>query len=392
MLIIPYNVFKTPTTNLTVFSIVEHFRLSPWASEKIAEYEKLFKYFGIRPFTEVLNKLAQVTEPHMLMRRGIVFGHRDFEKVIEALRRGKQFTILTGLMPSGKMHFGHKMVIDQVIYYQRLGAEIFIVVADAEAYAVRKLNRREIINTAINEYIANYLALGLETRRLHIYFQTNYRKEYYRLIQLFSRKVTMAELRAIYGEDLEPGKIIAIFTQLADILHPELPEFGGFKTVLVPVGADQDPHLRLARDVADRYSELGFERPAATYHKFMTGLDGGKMSSSRPESYIALTEPPELASKKILRSLTGGRATAKEQRELGGQPEKCPVFEMLSYHLIKDDNELMSVYNECKSGKLLCGECKLRAKELLVKFLEEHQERLERVKDLAKQIVERPNF
>ena len=371
---------------------MERFHLSPWALEKIEEYEKLFKYFGIKPFSEVLGELAKITEPHMLMRRGIVFGHRDFEKVINALRRHEKFAILTGLMPSGRMHFGHKMVIDQVIYYQKLGAEIFIVIADAEAYAVRRLSRKEIVSSAIDEYIANYLALGLSTKNLHIYFQTNYRTEYYRLIQLFSRKVTMSELRAIYGEDLEPGKIIAVFTQLADILHPQLPEFGGFKTVLVPVGADQDPHLRLSRDVADRFSELGFERPAATYHKLMTGLDGGKMSSSRPESYIALTDPIDVAAKKIMKSLTGGRATAKEQRELGGQPEKCPVFEMLSYHLVKDDRELRRIYEDCKSGKLLCGECKLRAKELLIKFLEEHQKRLSKVRDLARQIVEVPSF
>jgi len=375
-----------------VSPIVERFHLSPWALEKIEEYEKLFKYFGIKPFSEVLGELAKITEPHMLMRRGIVFGHRDFEKVINALRRHEKFAILTGLMPSGRMHFGHKMLIDQVIYYQKLGAEIFIVIADAEAYAVRRLSRKEIVSSAIDEYIANYLALGLSTKNLHIYFQTNYRTEYYRLIQLFSRKVTMSELRAIYGEDLEPGKIIAVFTQLADILHPQLPEFGGFKTVLVPVGADQDPHLRLSRDVADRFSELGFERPAATYHKLMTGLDGGKMSSSRPESYIALTDPIDVAAKKIMKSLTGGRATAKEQRELGGQPEKCPVFEMLSYHLVKDDRELRRIYEDCKSGKLLCGECKLRAKELLIKFLEEHQKRLSKVRDLARQIVEVPSF
>ncbi len=376
-----------------VLPIVE-FRIDPWGAEVIREYDKLFKYFGIRPFKEVLNELAKITEPHLLMRRGIVFGHRDFEKVLEAVKKGERFAIVTGLMPSGKMHFGHKMLIDQIIFYQqKLGARIFLTIADAEAYAVRRLSRKELVDYAINEFVANYLALGLRTKDLTIYFQTNYRKEYYRLIQLFSRKVTMAEMTAAYGENIEPGKIIASLSQMADILHPQLEVFGGYKTVLVPVGADQDPHLRLTRDIADRFSaELGLERPASTYHRFITGLDGGKMSSSRPESYVALTDPPEEAGRKIMRSLTGGRATAEEQRRLGGRPEVCPVYEMHAYHLIQDDRELEKIYTDCKSGRMLCGECKLIAKERLVKFLEEHQSKLDRAREVAREIVEVPEF
>jgi len=369
------------------------FRLDPWSSEMIREYDKLFKYFGIKPFKEVLPELRKVAEPHHLMRRGIVFGHRDFEKVIDALRSGKRFAVLTGLMPSGRMHFGHKMVIDQVIYYQKLGAEIFIAIADIEAYAVRKIGRRDVINYAVNEYVANYLALGLRRERLHIYFQSNYAKEYYRLLQMFSRKVTMAELRDIYGEDVGPSKIMSVLTQMADILHPQLKHFGGFDVVLVPVGPDQDPHLRLSRDVADRYaSELGLKRPASTYHRFMTGLLGGKMSSSKPESYIALTDDPDVAVAKLMKALTGGRPTAAEQRKLGGEPEKCPVYEMLSYHLITDDKELEKVYTRCRSGEMLCGQCKREAAERLRKFLEEHQRRLEKARDVVDKVVDVPDF
>ena len=369
------------------------FRIDPWSSEIIREYDKLFKFFGIKPFKDVLKSLSRFAEPHMLMRRGIVFGHRDFEEVIKALEDRERFAILTGLMPSGRMHLGHKMVIDQVIYYQKLGAEIFITIADAEAYAVRKLGRSELIKTAVDDYVANYLALGLSDRNLHIYFQTNYSREYYRLIQMFSRKVTMAEFRALYGEDVDPGKIMAVLTQAADILHPQLKHFGGFKVVLVPVGADQDPHLRLSRDIADRFSnELGLRRPASTYHRFMTGLDGGKMSSSRPESYIALTDDSEEAGEKIMRSLTGGQATAEEQKKMGGRPERCPVYEVNAYHLVSDDRELENMYWDCRTGKILCGECKAKTREKLIRFLVSHQAKLKSARELAHKIVEVPDF
>ena len=379
--------------SLQVLPIVA-LRIDPWSSTTIKEYEKLFAYFGIKPFKEVLPELSEVAEPHPLMRRGVVFGHRDFENFLQVIKSGGKAAILTGLMPSGRMHLGHKMVIDQLVYYQKvLNADVFVAIADVEAYAVRKKSRKEVIETALNEYIPNYLALGLDPEKTVIYFQSNYRLEYYRLIQLFSRKVTLAEMQAIYGQDLGPAKILSALTQAADILHPYLNEFGGYDIVLVPVGADQDPHLRLARDIADRYSsDIRLGRPASTYHRLMTGLTGGKMSSSRPESYIALTDPPEEAVKKVMKSLTGGRATAEEQRKLGGEPQKCPIFELNAYHLISDDNELRKLYEDCVSGRILCGRCKKETAEKLKEFLKEHQERLNSVKDLVKEVVKPPTF
>lgn len=366
-------------------------RIDPWGSTLIRQYDRLFKVFGIRPFTEVLRYFEN---PHPLMRRGVIFGHRDFDNVMEAFKAGKKVALLTGLMPSGKFHFGHKLLFDQIIYYQRLGIDIIIAIADIEAYVVRKVPRKQLIQTALEEYIANAIALGLEKRpNLRIYFQSNMDAPYYRLMQMLSQKVTMAELEAIYGE-LAPGKIVSVLTQAADILHPMLKEYGGYDHVFVPVGPDQDPHIRFSRDLADRFErELGLKRPASTYHRMMMGLDGGmKMSSSRPETAIFLTDPPEVAVWKIKRAYTGGRPTVEEQRKLGGIPEKCSIYEMYVYHLIMDDSKLKEVYQKCVRGQLLCGEDKDMAAEMLVKWLEEHQKRLEKARDRVSEFVEVPSF
>ncbi len=363
-------------------------RIDPWGHETIKEYEKLFEYFGIKPFREVL---PLIDKPHHLMTRGVIFGHRDFEKFWELYKENRKVAILTGLMPSGKFHVGHKVLMDQLVYYQNLGIDVYVVVADAEAYAVRKIPRRDVIDIGINEYIANAIALGLDPKKTKFYFQTNQDPRYYRLIQMISRKVTFNELEAIYG-GLEPSKIIAVLTQVVDVTFLTHKCFGGYECVLVPVGADQDPHLRLARDVAERFSELGLKPPASTYHRFMTGLNGGKMSSSRPDSAIFLSDPIEVAKRKVFKALTGGRATAEEQRKLGGQPEKCTVFELYAYHLIKDDNELKKIYDSCKLGLVLCGECKRRAAELLVKWLSDHQEKLEKAREIAKSLNIEPDF
>ncbi|GAG78677.1 unnamed protein product, partial [marine sediment metagenome] len=35
--------------------------------------------------------------------------------------------------------------------------------------------------------------------------------------------------------------------------HVQLEKYGGVKPVLVPVGVDQDPHIRLSRDIAQSH-------------------------------------------------------------------------------------------------------------------------------------------
>ena len=44
---------------------------------------------------------------------------------------------------------------------------------------------------------------------------------------------------------------MAALTQVADVTFLTHPEMGDYEAVLVPVGADQDPHLRLARDLVE---------------------------------------------------------------------------------------------------------------------------------------------
>ncbi len=363
-------------------------RLDPWGHFAIESYEKLFKQFGIEPIDNILDKLPR---RHRYFSRKIVFGHRDLGRWIEAYKRGGRVAVLTGFMPSGHVHLGHLMVFEELRYYQELGVPVNIAIADAEAYAVRRIPRRKLFEYA-REYIAYLYAVGVKPEKTRIYFQTNSDTVYYRLIQLFSRKITMAEMQAIYG-DLEPSKIVAAFTQAADILHLQLPEYGGYKYVLVPVGADQDPHIRLARDIADRFkNELGFERPSSTYHKFIRGLDGNKMSSSKPEYAIFLSDDDATIRSKIMKALTGGRVTAEEQKRLGGEPWKCTVYELYMYHLYPSDEELLKLYEDCIRGRILCGEDKKRAVKLVTDLVRELREKAMEYSDVVEDYVKFPSF
>jgi tryptophanyl-tRNA synthetase len=136
------------------------------------------------------------------------------------------------------------------------------------------------------------------------------------------------------------------------------------------------------------------KRPSSFYHKFIRGLDGNKMSSSRPEYAIFLLDPPEVVRKKVFMALTGGRATAEEQRKDGGVPEKCTVYELYMYFIYPDDEMLRRVYEECRSGKVLCGPCKRRAYEGLIEIIKRHQERYREIVEsgIVEKLVRFPSF
>ncbi len=241
---------------------------------------------------------------------------------------------------------------------------------------------QEARERALNFYIPAYIALGLDYKKTVFYFQSE-NQEVKNLAYLFSQKITLNEFRSIYG-NVHPSRILSALTQAGDILFPQLEER---MPGVIPVGIDQSPHIRLARDIVRRTkNEFNFFLPSATYHKFVPSLDGdNKMSKSNPNSFVSIPEFPEEAGKKMKSALTGGRNTIEEQKKLGGIPEKCMIFEMYKQHLIEDDKKLQQIYDNCKAGKLLCKEDKENAFNLMVSFQKDFQKKLEQARKTRKQ-------
>jgi len=432
-------------------------KLDPWGAVHVDDYNRLFSEFGISSFEQILPRLPN---PHRYMRRKIIFGHRNYDSILAAMQKHEPFGVMSGFMPSGRAHFGHMMVMNEIIWHQQQGADAYAAIANMEAHAVRGISWEKCRSLGINEYLLSLIALGFEpNENSHIYFQS----ENYKMRNLafeLGREANFSEVSAIYGFSGEThiSHMESVMAQSADILHPQLKEFGGPKPVVIPVGADQDPHIKLTRDLAYRmrkflvelrgdyisirgkaaskemmqaaesalleaeigkvkryeehidvteiqdqdrlatgalleavdrlvigleieHGEYGFIPPASIYHRFMTGLTGGKMSSSKPESHIALTEEPKEAGKKIMRAITGGRQSLAEQKKMGGEPEKCSIYEFLVFHLSDDDRELLELDAECRSGRRMCGTCKKDVAERIERFLKEHQQAREAARE-----------
>lgn len=366
---------------------MEKDRLDPWGTSAIKDYARLETEFGIDPVSPLLPRFKKLSTH---LSRGIDFGQRDLARVLEAIDKGKPFAIMSGIKPDGTFHLGNKMTADDMVFFQSLSkkATVYYAVADVEAYCDNGLSLAESAKIAVQN-VADILALGLDPERAVVYRQSE-EMRVMRFATIFSRGVTNNMLKAIYGER-QIGLYFSALIQAGDILMPQLPEFGGPKPVLVPVGADQDPHIRLTRDLASKYSDdFGFIPPSAIYHRLEMALTGGlKMSKRDSASGFTLDEGPSSASKKVLSAFTGGRDTIEEQKRLGGKPDICPVFDLYRFHFAMDDEHSQRVHDECAGGIRMCGECKQEAAGLVKGFLERHQKKRASLMRDAEELLEK---
>jgi len=493
---------RSPRTDGAGAAGTDGVALDPWGSSTVSDYRKLFDQFGIERFETVLE---EVPDPHYLMRRGVIFGHREYREIARAMREDEPFAALSGFMPTGDPHIGHKLVFDEIVWHQQQGGDAYALIADLEAHSARGLSWSEIDDHARN-YVLSLLALGFDPEAGRLYRQSTNREVQDLAFEL-GASANFSELQAIYDFDGETdvSHMQSVVTQMADILYPQLDEP---KPTVIPVGPDQDPHIRLSRDLAERmrffgvteayasfevddaerqllgyayqaresyaddpgrprcveaaeflerereqgatdldartidttvmmlreagkeplrprvrildrrateeafdaligavegekrvydnhvdafdlsreaarklareieldHGGYGFSLPSSIYHRFMTGLTGGKMSSSIPASHISLLDDPEDGYDKVRAATTGGRETAEQQRELGGEADECPVYELYAYLLADEDDAFAKeVYEECVGGERLCGDCKEQAAVLMEEFLEDHQ-------------------
>ena len=222
--------------------------IDPWASKGVENYKEICDKFGLDMIDS--KKLPNPTHLH---RRGVIFAHRDLDNVLEAKKAGRPFGVLSGLMPSGQIHLGHKMVIDQAKWFQDLGGDVTITVADLEAHATRGLSLEKCREYAIEEYIFNYAGMGVDPEKTSLYFQSE-RSIVQKLGFTLGKKTNLSEMEAIYGfsGDTNLAHVQSPLVQAGDIVHPQLEEYGGLRPIVVPVGIDQDPHIRLTRGMVSK--------------------------------------------------------------------------------------------------------------------------------------------
>jgi tryptophanyl-tRNA synthetase len=357
-------------------------KITPWEVEGKIDYEKLIKEFGLKSIDdEMLEKIRSLTkELHVLLRRKYFFAHRDLDVVLnEAKTNG--FFLYTGRGPSGPMHIGHLIPFMFTKWLQdKFKVNVYIELTDDEKFLEpkRKLSLEETRKWAY-ENILDIIAVGFDENRTFIFQDTEYISNMYPIAIKIAKKINFSTVKAVFGFTNETNIGLIFFPALEIV-----PTFFEDKICLIPAAVDQDPFWRLQRDVAEA---IGKRKSAQIHSKFLPPLTGieGKMSASKPETSIYLTDDEKTVREKIYKhAFSGGQPTIELHRKLGGNPDIDVSFQWLKTLFEEDDNKLKKIEEDYRSGKLLTGELKEILIEKLVKFLQEHQKRREEAKEKVK--------
>ncbi len=291
--------------------------------------------------------------------------------------------IFSGVQPSGDLHLGNYLgAISQWVEMQEKYESIFCVV---DYHAITVKQSPEELRKKIIEIAKIYIASGIDPK-ISVIFQQSDIKEHTELAWVLNcTSVRLSDLNKMTqfkdkaGENQE-NVGIGLFDypvlMAADIIL--------YNTEVVPVGDDQLQHVELARTLARRFNkQFGdtFVVPKPEIRKEgarIMGLDDPtkKMSKSAKSewNYIALTDDPAKAKKKIMKATTDSDMEVKYNLERKPGVSNLLIIESL---LSKTSiNDLEKKYE----GKMY-GDFKKGVDEVVEKFLVDFQDKYNSISD-----------
>ncbi|TDL27643.1 tryptophanyl-tRNA synthetase [Rickenella mellea] len=362
-----------------------HGSVSTDGQQLAIDYDKLIVQFGTRRVDEaLLQRFEKVTghKPHPLLRRGAFFSHREFDKILDRYEQGKPFFLYTGRGPSSdSMHLGHMIPFLFTKWLQDVfDVPLVVQLTDDEKFLFKHELKVEQTHEFAKQNARDIIAVGFKLEKTFIFSDFDYvGGAFYRNVVKISRQITLNQARATFGfnDSDNIGKIHFASIQAAPSFSNSFPHiFGDVSNIpcLIPCAIDQDPYFRLTRDVAQK---LKYPKPTLLHSKFFPALQGPqtKMSASDPNSSIYMTDTAAQIKNKINKhGFSGGKETEEEHRQFGGDPDVDVSYQYLSFFL-EDDEELASIREEYKAGRLLTGQLKAKCIKLLQDFVKGFQER-----------------
>src|SRR3989344_4140478 len=335
--------------------------LTPYKVKGNIDYDKLIREFGTEKIDEALLKRIKkhAGELHYFLTRKIFFSHRDMNWLLNEYEKGNKFFLYTGRAPSGPVHIGHLVPWIFTKWLQdKFNVDLWFQFPDEEKFLFKDNLTLDDTERLTYENALDVIALGFDPKKTHFLIDTKHAGLMYKQAVRVAKKINFSTVKAAFGFT-EQNNIGSIFYTSMQAVPAFLPSVLANKKIpcLVPLGADQDPHFRLTRDVIEK---LGYYKPAIIHCRFLPGLRGmaedGKMSASDASGAIYTTDSPKDVEDKIKKyAFSGGRDTLEEHRKLGGNPEIDVSYQWLIF-FEEDDKKLKKIYDDYKSGKLLSGE------------------------------------
>jgi tryptophanyl-tRNA synthetase len=278
--------------------------------------------------------------------------------------------VLSGIQPSGALHIGNYLgAIRQYVELQN-GNEAYYFVANYHALtSLRDANKLRGYSVDV---IVDLLSLGLDPAIAALFVQSDV-PETVELAWLLTSVTPMGWLekcvsykdKVLQGLPAEHGLFAYPVLQAADILL--------YDADVVPVGQDQQQHLEVTRDIAERFNNVygeTFKLPRAhilASVAVVPGIDGRKMSKSY-DNTIEIFDDPKTVLKKCKKIVTDSKGVDEPK-----DPETSHLFQLFA--LFADRDERAEVERQFRQGGLGYGDLKVRLADRIATFFAPARER-----------------
>ena len=311
---------------------------------------------------------------------------------------------MSGIRPTGFLHLGN--YFGAVRNYVRMQDEYTCYFMVADWHALTTLKETRELKGHVRRVMAENIACGLDPEKVAFYCQSHVPEtaELYLFLNMLAyvgeleKTPTFKDKVRLQPENVNAGLLTYPVLQAADILL--------HRAMLVPVGKDQEQHLEIARNYANRFNhryggEVFPEPYAFNFGETLArvpSLDGaGKMSKSENQmATLYLADHDDTIRKKIMKAKTdsgsgknsggsedvAGNADEGTIEGKGGMPESVAnLFQLL--RLVAGSDVVEKFEADYAAGTIRYGDMKKELAEGMVAFIRPIREKAEAIQNDA---------
>jgi tryptophanyl-tRNA synthetase len=279
--------------------------------------------------------------------------------------------VLSGIRPTGFLHLGNYFGAMRNYVRMQEDYECYFFVADWHSLTTHPDTKG--LKESVLRVIAENLAAGLDPEKVSLYVQSSVPEiaELYLLLNMLAYKgelektVTFKDKVRLNPQNVNSGLLTYPVLMAADILI--------HRAKYVPVGKDQEQHLEMARNFAQRfnhrYGDLFPEPMAFNFGADLVkvpSLDGaGKMSKSENQyATLYLADDDDLIRKKVMKAKTDSGPTEPNAE----MPDYIKnIFQIMS--LVSEEQTVSKFREDFNKANIRYGDMKKQLAEDMVRFI-----------------------
>ncbi|MCG9899793.1 MAG: tryptophan--tRNA ligase [Hydrotalea sp.] len=284
--------------------------------------------------------------------------------------------VLSGIRPTGFLHLGNYFGAMRNYVRMQEAYDCYFFVANWHSLTTHPDTKE--LQQAVYRVVAENVACGLDPEKVALYVQSDVPEiaELYLYLNMLAYKgelektTTFKDKVRLQPNNVNAGLLTYPVLQAADILI--------HRAVKVPVGKDQEQHLEMARNFAERFNHRYgdvFPLPQAFSGQQelvkILSLDGnGKMSKSENQlNTLYLADTDDMIRKKIMKAKTDQGPDIKN----APQPDYIQnLFTLMGLVSTEDTiQHFMHQYNESEAGNCIIryGDLKKQLAEDMIRFI-----------------------